>query len=375
MLNELNINANLIDWAILRSGKDKTDLFLKNPRIQDWIEGNKKPTFKQLQDFANKVHVPFGYLFLQEPPIEKLPIPFFRTQQGKVEKINPNVLDTITELQRRQEWLREYLIENEFEKIPFVGSFSENDPVEEIVDDMRKTLGLSETWAAPHHNWENALNTIIEKIEELGVITVFTSVVGNNTHRKIAVADCRGFVLVDEYAPFIFINAADAKAAQMFTIVHELAHIWTGKSAGFDFRNMQAAIDPVEQICDQVAAEFLVPKKSIINSWQNTHDFKLLAKYFKVSPIVVARRALDLQKITKTAFFQFYNNYISEFTGKKEKASGGGDFYRTTRKRVSMTYAAHVNRAVKSGELLYNDAYRLTGLKGDTFRKFFDKNF
>jgi Zn-dependent peptidase ImmA (M78 family) len=375
MINELNINTGLLNWAIARSGKDETELFLKNPRIQDWLEGKKKPTFKQLQDFAKKVHVPFGYLFLQEPPKEKLTIPFFRTQKGKTQNVNINIFDTITELQRRQDWLREYLMDNEFEKIPFVGRYAEHDLVDEIVKDIRGTLGLDEAWAATYKTWEDALNNLSEKIEALGVIIIFNSVVINNSHRSIPVDECRGFVLVDDYAPFMFINAADAKAAQMFTIVHELAHIWTGKSAGFDFRNMQAADDPIERLCDGVAAEFLVPEKRMLEVWRNTQDFKQLAKYFKVSPIVVARRALDLQKITKAAFFQFYNNYISEISSKKEKASGGGDFYRTTRKRLSMTYAAHVNRAVKSGELLYNDAFRLTGLKGDTFRKFFDKNF
>ncbi len=55
----------------------------------------------------------------------------------------------------------------------------------------------------------------------------------------------------------MFINNSDGKAAQMFTISHELAHIWTGHSAGFDFRELLPANDPVELLCDKVAAEFL----------------------------------------------------------------------------------------------------------------------
>lgn len=375
MVNELNINTGLIDWAVNRSGKDKSDLFLKNPRIQDWLDGKKKPTFRQLQDFAKKVHVPFGYLFLQEPPQEKLTIPFFRTLKGKAQRVNINIFDTITELQSRQEWLREYLMDNEFEKIPYVGRFSEYDLVDDVVNDIRVTLGLDESWATDYNTWEDALNSLTEKIEELGIIVVFNSVVGNNPHRSIPVEECRGFVLVDDYAPFMFINAADAKAAQMFTLIHELAHIWTGKSAGFDFRGMQPANDPIEILCDKVAAEFLVPEKEFEKAWLKTHDFGQLARYFKTSKIVTARRALDLNKITKADFFNFYNAYIYDFSAKKAKASGGGNFYRTARKRLSLTYAAHINHAVKSGELLYTDAFRLTGLKGDTYRKFFNQNF
>jgi len=375
MISEININTGLIDWAVSRAGLDKSELFIKNPSIQEWIEGKKKPTFNQLQDFARKVHVPFGYLFLQNPPIENLPIPFFRTQKGAGQDINLNIFDTITDLQKRQEWLKDYLIDNEFEKLDFVGKFRDNPQVFKIIEDIRQALSLDEDWASEYRTWEDALMGLTQKIEDLGIVVVFNSVVGNNTHRPIKVEDCRGFVLVDQYAPFMFINSADAKAAQMFTIIHELAHIWTGKSAGFDFRGMQPANNPIELLCDKVAAEFLVPENKFLIQWAETQDISQLAKYFKVSQIVIARRANDLGKISKSKFFNFYNDYIQYLNNKKINQSGGGDFYKTTRKRLSMTYAGHINHAVKSGQLLYNEAYRLTGLKGDTFRKFFKENF
>jgi Zn-dependent peptidase ImmA (M78 family) len=204
---------------------------------------------------------------------------------------------------------------------------------------------------------------------------VFNGVVENNTHRPIPVEDCRGFVLVDELAPFMFINNSDGKAAQMFTIVHELAHIWTGQSAGFDFRRLQPANEPIEILCDKIAAEFLVPENSFKAVWTQRPDTKYVARYFKVSEIVVARRALDLGVINKPQFFKFYNEYSNREFSKKENQSSGGDFYATTRKRLSMTFAGHINNAVKSGQLLYRDAYKLTGLKGDTFQTFFTKHF
>jgi hypothetical protein len=54
---------------------------------------------------------------------------------------------------------------------------------------------------------------------------------------------------------------------------------------------------------------------------------------------------------------------------------GGGDFYATTKKRLSLTFAARINQAVKTNQLLYRDAYKLTSLKGDTYKRFFDKHF
>ena len=364
----------MLTWAVDRAGHDVDEFALTFPKLQDWLEEKKKPTFSQLQKFAKKVHVPFGYLFLQNPPVEKLPIPFFRTKNNH-NKVSINTFDTVLLLKNRQEWLREYLQENEFDKKAFVGKFNKNSDYKQVVADIRKTLNLSENWAGYFPTWEQTLEYLTDKVEEAGIIMVFNSVVENNTHRKIPVSECRGFVLSDDYAPFMFINAADAKAAQMFTIVHELAHIWTGNSAGFDFRQMQPANDPIELLCDKVAAEFLVPEGNFLKLWDKNKGFKQLAKIFKVSPIVIARRALDLGKISKGQFFSFYNEYLNEFAEKKEKQSGGGDFYRTTKKRVSLTYAGHINQAVKSGQLLYRDAYKLTGLKGNTFRIFFNQYF
>jgi Zn-dependent peptidase ImmA (M78 family) len=173
----------------------------------------------------------------------------------------------------------------------------------------------------------------------------------------------------------MFINNADSKAAQMFTIVHELAHIWTGKSAGFDFRKLEPANDENEILCDRVVAEFLVPEKNFRIFWDTKPDIKAASRHFKVSEIVIARRALDTGVISRKEFFNFYDEYIHREFVKKETQGPGGDFYATTRKRLSIGFATHIFYAIKSGDLLYRDAYKLTSLKGDTFQSFFSQNF
>lgn len=364
----------MIPWAIARAGY-KVPAFLEaNPRVQEWLEGDKIPTERQLEAFSKKVFLPFGYLFLPEPPKEKLPIPYFRSNGDKVDKVSINIYDTILLLQQRQDWLKDYLKDNDFDDLPFVGRYKGSFDVQAIVNNIRKVLSLSENWAAEFPSWEDALNHLVEAIEAAGIITVFNGVVENNTKRKIPVEECRGFVLVDDVAPFMFINNADFKSAQMFTIVHELAHIWTGHSAGFDFRKLQPANDPIEKLCDQVAAEFLVPETSFNQAWTKSNSTKLLARQFKVSEIVIARRALDTGKWSKRRFVDFYNEYKSREFAKKDRQSSGGDFFATTSKRLSVTFAAHINQALKAGELLYRDAYKLTSLKGDTFEKFFAKH-
>ncbi len=376
MKTGVDVKPNIIEWAIARAGYELQEFVVKFPKITDWLENKTKPTLKQLEVFSHRVHIPLGYLFLETPPSEKLQIPFFRTGKSQAKNVSINVYDTIQLIQQRQDWLREFLKEQESQNLSFVGRFKIDQNHKAIVEDIRNTLNLKSDWASSFGKWEEALEYLTRKIEDAGIIVVFNGVVENNTSRPINVEECRGFVLVDEAAPFMFVNNADGKAAQMFTIVHELAHIWIGNSAGFDFKQLLPANDPMELLCDKVAAEFLVPETSFNRIWkEKPNNIPYLAKYFKVSPIVIARRALDLGKINKNSFFIFYNNYINQVQFKKENQASGRDFYATTTKRLSLTFAAHVNQAVKTNKLLYRDAYKLTSLKGDTYQKFFNKYF
>lgn len=374
MRTEVNINVDILTWAIARAGFNLHDFALKVPNTLDWVNGDKKPTIKQLEDLSKKVFLPFGYFLLPEPPKETLPIPFYRTQNAQTDQVSVNVYDTVILLKQRQDWLKEYLKEADFEKLSYVGKFEQGADIKVVVADIRQTLGLSENWARINETWQEALDSLIQHVENIGIITMFNGIVENNTHRTINVEECRGFVLVDDIAPFMFINNSDAKAAQLFTIVHELAHIWIGSSAGFDFRKLEPASNSIELFCDKIAAEFLVPEALFNEVWNERPNIASVARIFKVSEIVIARRALDLKKITKVQFLEFYDNYIRREFQKKDAQSGGGDFYATTRKRLGLAYSTHINRAVKSGKLLYRDAYKLTSLKGDTFQTYFSKH-
>ena len=341
--------------------------------VESWIKGEKFPTVKQLENFTHKVHVPFGYMFLPQPPNETIPLSFFRTGKNSTNKVSLNVFHTVQIIQDRQNWLTEYLEELNFPELEFVGKFNIKDNYIDIVNDIRNMLKLELDWASKHNKWEEALDYLTLKIEEAGIIVTYNGIVGNNTHRVIDVNECRGFVLVNKKAPFLFINSADAKAAQMFTIIHELAHVWLGKSAGFDNANLLPADDPLELLCDKVAAELLVPEIYFIKKWETSQNFNYLSRIFKVSPIVIGRRALDLKLITFPRFMQFYNEYMNEIKERKDRQSSGGDFYATTKKRISLRFAAFVNNAVKENKLLYRDAYKLTNMKGETYNKFINE--
>lgn len=370
MKTRLEINSDILIWAVERAGFDVGEFSEKFPHLSAWLAGKKKPTLKQLKTFSQKVHIPFGYLLLKKPIVEQFPIPFFRTLQDGSKKLSLNVYDTILMLQQRQNWISGYLQENDYDQLSFVGKFSQTNDIQEIVANIRKTLNLEDNWASKLSSWKEAKDFLTERVEDIGIFTVFNSIVGSNTHRPIKVEECRGFVLVDKYAPFMFINSADSIAAQIFTLAHELAHIWLGKSAGFDFRQLLPASDPTEIFCDKIAAEFLVPQILLSEALLKTDEIEDLARIFKVSQLVIARRLLDLKKINRDEFLKFYEDYRQREFQKKESKISGGDFYNTEKKRLGLRFANYIYQAVQENKLLVRDAYQLTNLSGNTFHKF-----
>jgi Zn-dependent peptidase ImmA (M78 family) len=372
------INRDLLIWARERSGLSEKSLERRFPKLHQWLEGSVQPTMRQIEQFAAKTRTPVGYFFLSEPPEEKLPIPHFRTiAERQVQSPSPELLDTVYTMQQRQAWMREFLIEQGQHPLPFFGSASLDDDPGNIANDIKRVLDISNEWAAHHSTWENALRHLRNVIEESGILVVANGIVGNNTHRKLNVGEFRGFVLADEYAPLIFVNASDSKAAQMFTLAHEIAHIWFGSSAAFDLRQLQPADDPTEQVCNKVAAEFLVPAEQMREAWQTARSedepFQIIARQFKVSKLVAARRALDLALIGRDEFYEFYREYLDDEWRSKQKNIDRGEFYASQNLRVGRRFADAVFRAVKESRLSYYDAYKLTGLYGNTFDQYLQK--
>ena len=375
---KIQVTKEVLEWAIARSGNKRKEIEKRFSKLPEWLNGRVVPTLRQIESFAKATHTPLGFFFLNVPPKINLPIPHFRTQNDKSpNKPSTELIDTIYAMERRQNWLKEYLENLGAKPLSFVGSCSRvQDPVE-IASKMYNSFGIQEGWAANTDNWEKTFSFLRETVENAGILVMANGIVGNNTHRSLNPKEFRGFVLVDKVAPLVFINSADWKAAQMFTLAHELAHIFIGSSAAFDLKNLHAADDPIEQLCNKVAAEFLVPQEQLKQKW-NRNDklntqFQRLSKIFRVSQIVISRRALDANLISKTNFFSFYKEYRDEFEKnqrEKKNKSGGGNFYATQTLRVGESFGDKVVTAVKSGYILYTEAYHLTGLRGKTFEEF-----
>ena len=364
------IRPEILRWAFQRAGYSEEKAIEDFPKLQDWLSKEKLPTISQLQAFASKFFVPFGYLFLQQIPTETIPFPMFRGEAGLSNHFDLNVYDTVMNVQSRQDWLEDYLLDNEIDTCQLVGSINMSTPVCETVACLRKVLQLEPRWAFGLTRVDMALSILTQKLEDAGIFLAFNGVVGNNTHRTLKVSECRGFALVNKTAPYIFVNSADSKFAQMFTLIHETAHIMLGISAGHAGEGFPCN-DTVEDYCDKVAAEFLVPVEVIRKVWNG--DIKWASRRFKVSEIVIARRAHDLHLLSDEAYKAFWLEYSNRPISAKKETSGGS-FYLTSVKRVGKLFATHVRNAVNNRQLSYTDAYRLTGLYGNTYQHFMTNN-
>lgn len=369
----VNIRPEMLTWAITRAGFDVDAYLEKNPHVKTWIDGEKQPTVRQLEVFADKVYIPYGFLLLDKQVDEKCPIPFFRTKT-KGNHFNLNVYEAVITMQNRQHWLSEYLSANDYDKPAFVGKYSDEVDVAKIVDAIREILDLTPDWASGLQSTSAAINLFVRKLENAGCVVMFQSMIGFQTSRKIPVSECRGFTLVDEHAPCIFINNDDAVGAKLFTLVHEFVHVLKGESVGDGGDDTGKEENELERFCDAVAAEFLMPEDLFRDIWaKRKGDFKRVASPFKVSSLAAARRGLTLGLITEERFFAFYNWLMSQPVPPKQKDSHG-DFYATAKKRLGYAFLVHVRNAINSNQLLYRDAYALTGYSGNSFNKLINEH-
>lgn len=372
---QITLQPQVLRWARERAGLSIEDLAKRaqvgSERAREW-EDSGTISIAQADRLASVTHTPVGFLYLKRAPEDILPIADLRTVGDRpLRRPSPDLLETVFQMQRRQAWMRGELIEDEAPPVPFVGAFTTADDPESVAQAMREALGLDSDWARDESTWTNALRTLRERMEETGVLVVINGVVGNNTSRKLDLDEFRGFALVDQYAPLIFVNNADYKSAQMFTLVHELAHVLIGEDGVSTFEDMHPVPHGIEVFCNKVAAEFLIPSELLLDYWTKVSDtfdpYQGIARRFKVSVLVAARRALDLGLINRSSFLDFYRDYVSQEYHKKETGSDGGNFWNNQNTRLGRRFGAAVVRAVRKGRLQYREAYSLTGLTGAGF--------
>lgn len=368
----------VLQWAARRAHLRDDEIQARCSKWTQWLSGEARPTLRQLQDFAKLTHTPIAYFFLSEPPKIELPITDFRTLSD-VALRDPSValLDTIHLCQRQQDWYSDWAREQDLPRVSFVGSAKITDAPQDIAQRMREQFNLSLQQFSQCPTWEDALRQLTEHIESAGVLVMSNSVVGNNNHRPLSISEFRGFALADAWAPLIFINAADSKAAQMFTLAHELAHLWLGESGISDVSVDHTPHHSSERWCNQVAAELLVPLAELQTLYcaekPLQEEIQNLARHFKVSTLVILRRLHEAGFITQAELWKNYReeeDRLKSILKKKVKPDAGGDFHRTLGKRNSKRFTRALLSHTFEGHTLFQDAFRMLGVHNvETLRK------
>lgn len=372
-MTRVEIPPRMLRWACERAGYDVGDLVLRFPQLPAWERGEKQPTLKQLEGFAKATHTPIGYLFLPKPPVERMPIPDFRTVGN--ERINhpsPDLLDTLYICQQRQEWYRDFARSMGEAPLSFSGSVQVTADVVRTAALIRHALAFDLDERRQMPTWTDALRRFIEQADALGVLVMVSGVVGSNNRRRLDPQEFRGFALADGLAPLVFINGADSKSAQMFTLAHELVHLWLGQSALSDAHAASVPEQAVERWCNQVAAEMLAPLEAFRAEYDRRAELRgeldKLARRFKVSTLVILRRMHDAGGLRGDAYWHAYEEELARLRALPK--GSGGDFYLTLGARASKRFARALVVSTLEGRTRYIDAFRLLGFsKLATFRE------
>ena len=378
-MNKALITPGLLSWARGRRGLAASELArklsVKPEKIAAWESGESRPTFRQAQRLAQALYVPFGYLYLAEPPAEKLPIPDLRTVGDDPPRApSPDFLDLVNDVLTKQQWYREYQEANGGERSTFVGRYTANDDAETIAADIRDALSIDDDVLRNGvSNLNGFLRDLTLRSEKLGILVMRSGVVGNNNHRPLDVNEFRGFAISDDRAPLMFVNGRDSKAAQVFTLAHEMAHLWIGEGG---VSNPDYALPPdeqgndVERLSNRVAAETLVPSADFPARWRNGSasieaNMRRLSSYYSMPPLYA--RIPDWGEV---------EDYLTlDSQPVKDNSQGVGTFHSTVLSRNGRVFSSAVISSATEGDLPLGEAAELMNVKVGTMSTISERLF
>lgn len=358
-MTTLSLAPEVLQWAAGNIGSTVEQLAVRiasESKKSSFIAGKMTP--KQAEKFASLTHVPFGHLFLESPPeINRAVLPDLRQVQF-ADQLSSSFYETVKDIQRKQEWFSEYLDDAEANYPQCVGKYHYSTAdTETVAKDIAKSIGCGSDLRKRCTSKEEYFSELVKGVESIGILVFKNGVVHNNGHRPLSVSEFRGFAIAHKKAPVVFVNGRDAAAAWMFTLVHEVAHIFFGASGVSDVSaTVHRDLDGLEEKCNKVAAEVLTPKIEFLAAWEqcDSEHLIVLARFFKVSQLVVARRALDFGLISKEDYLRVLQR--TRYSEAKNKEDGGGDYYRSVVVRNSKKLTRAVVAEAFSGRMLLRDA-------------------
>jgi Zn-dependent peptidase ImmA (M78 family)/DNA-binding XRE family transcriptional regulator len=385
MAEKAFITTDILKWAresAKISVEDAAKKISVSPeRYLTWENGNDFPTIRQAKILAKYFRRPFSLFFLPEIPKDFHPLKDYRRDDAQ--ELDTASLFIIRDVQEKQSWIRDWYEEIGEDELPFVGKFTINDNPEVVAKDILDTLKIN-----PSSYQKSPINEWIEKTEIAGVFVSRTSYL----HSKLTLDKdlIQGFAIADKIAPFVFVNSKNWNAPQLFTLVHELAHIWIAKSGisneiDIDLIDKpKSRFHPVEIFCNQVAANALMPQEVIVQLGSDTFKsqdkiFKQ-AKEFGISSFALLVRALNLKLISHSEYWQLkmdaqdeFEKFLEKERVKKEKQKerkGGPDTYLLRLNKNSKLFTRIVMDTFNNGSLSPSIASNLLNTQINNFQKF-----
>lgn len=363
------VSQEVIDWAIAHGEKSEDELRQKY-RLDAWKTPQSDrdfPTFKQVQDFSRDTRIPFNYFFKQEAPAEDNTFVKFRTINNSAVQPSRRLIDTIHAMESRQEWMRQYLLEqNDQSHFAFLNSIHDSDHPTHSAKVVLDLLKLADIWKVSMTD-DEFFNALRSNISALGIMVMQNGIVGTNTHRPLNVDEFRAFVLVDDVTPLIFINSADSKKAKIFSLVHELVHALLGHS---EVLNVSPEDDVAsERWINQVTINVLMPVEkanyAMAADRKPEDNLQYLSRKFHVSLVATAIRmkALGIYDDSAVVWAKNEQRQSLESRGK----SSGGNFYNTAISRVDRHFANAVINNESSGNLAVATAASMLGITLKTY--------
>lgn len=378
----VEIEPEVILDAVEKSQRSMEEIKNRFANFDKWINLERQPTFRQIADLSRFLRIPFGHLLLDASAKEEIPLLQFRTIETEaIQHPSRELIDTIKDMKRKQAWLREMYLLEQRDPLDFVGSLKDenNKNVVEIAEYIREKVNVKKNWYKRANSNNPTFNLLREHLSNQGIVIMQNGIALNNTHRPLDLNEFRAFTLIDNYAPLIFINSRDANSGKTFSLLHELVHIFFDQPSLYNndltFRNKYT--NPLEVVCNAVAGEIITPTDYFIEEWENLSEqtveinekVDILANEFKVSPLIISRKALDQQYIERKTY-----NEIAEITRrnfllskKRRSESPGGDPTNNALSRLDRNFLNTLIEYTASGHVPYTRAYRLAGIGRGTF--------
>lgn len=369
------VSEDVINWAI-EHGEKSEDELLKKYDLQAWKNpkaDHDNPTFKQIQSFSRETRIPFNYFFNQEIPQETNNFVKFRTINNTNVQPSRRLIDTIHEMESRQEWMKAYLLKQEdIQQSKLLNSLNvkmdSQDAAKRVISLLKLTDILEKSMTD-----DDYFTTLRIRLGSLGIMVMQNGIVGTNTHRPLDVAEFRAFVLIDETVPLIFINSADSKKAKIFSLVHEFIHVMLGQN---EVLNVSPDVDVAdERWINAVTINALLPEQNICATMSKKSSHKknlmLLSRKFHTSLVATAIR-LETLGIYGRAEVKWAQENQKQNLQLKTKSSGG-DFYNTAISRVDRRFANAVINNESAGSISISSAADMLGVTLKTYNTTVDK--